>query len=224
MTGLSLVDMSCGGATTKDILEGGLAMLPPQIGAVTEETELVTVTIGGNDIGYLGNLMAMSCDSTTPWYLSAIGACRIRSAEQMERDLPKLGEHLVAIIDEVRRRAPRARIVLLNYQTILPQSGTCERLGLSSEQVDLMRGIAAKLAGTTDAVAKAHGALLFDAMRLSQDHDVCAREPWINGMHPPGGLLGAPLHPNLAGMTATAEGLSALLGASASGRSGSMAQ
>jgi lysophospholipase L1-like esterase len=211
MRGLSLVDMSCGGAKTKDILDGGLALLPPQIGAVSDETELVTITIGGNDIGYVGALMAMGCDDSARWYLRAIGGCTPPSIEQMQQRLPKLHQQLVAIIDQVRQRAPKAQIVLLNYQTILPDSGSCARLGISEQQAEQMRGIAAQLAGTTAAAAQQRGVLLMDAMQLSQGHDVCAAQPWINATHPAGGLMAAPLHPTLQGMTATAQSLNALL-------------
>ncbi|MES2490681.1 MAG: SGNH/GDSL hydrolase family protein [Pseudomonadota bacterium] len=211
LRGLSLVDMSCGGATTKGILGAGLLMLPAQIDAVTAETELVTITIGGNDIAYTGNMMAMACDDSTAWYVRAIGGCKIRSLQEMEQALPKLFEHLVSIINEVHRRAPKAQVVLLNYPTILPQQGTCERLGLSESEVAQMRAITEKFAEVTYAAAEGHGALLMDAKLLTQGHDVCASDPWINGMHPLQGLMGAPLHPTHASMTAVAQGLNSLL-------------
>lgn len=50
--GLNLVDVSCGGATTAHIL-GAWSELAPQIDAVTSDTKLVTVTIGGNDLNYV---------------------------------------------------------------------------------------------------------------------------------------------------------------------------
>lgn len=211
LRGLSLVDVSCGGATTRGILGRGLLMLPPQIDAVSAETELVTLTIGGNDIGYLANLMAMDCDAQTSWLLRKGGACRVRSPAEMERELPALRERLLSIIDAIRARAPQARIVLVNYQTILPEHGSCARLGIDEQQAVQMRGIAEKLAQLTAEAAQAHGVLLMDAATLTRDHDACASEPWINGMHPAGGLLGAPLHPMLAGMTAVAQALNGLL-------------
>ncbi|HEY0913602.1 MAG TPA: SGNH/GDSL hydrolase family protein [Solimonas sp.] len=212
LRGLSLVDVSCGGATTRHILEGGQLMQPAQIEAVTAETELVTITIGGNDIAYLGNMMALACNDQTPWYIRSIGGCHVRSPEETEQKLQPLLERLVAIITEVRRRAPHAQVVLVNYQTLLPESGSCERLGLSDEAAAQMRVMANQLAEVTYAAAEGHGALLLDAQRLTLGHDVCAPQPWANGLHPEKGLLGAPLHPTLEGMTAIAQGLNALLG------------
>lgn len=211
LRGLSLVDVSCGGATTHGILGRGLLMLPPQIDAVSAETELVTLTIGGNDIGYLANLMAMGCDAQTPWLLRKTGACRVRSPAEMEQELPALRERLLSSIDAIRARAPQARIVLVNYQTILPEHGSCARLGIDEQQATQMRGIAGKLAQVTAQAAQARGVLLMDAAALTREHDACAPEPWINGMHPAAGLLGAPLHPMLSGMTAVAQALNALL-------------
>lgn len=209
---LSLVDVSCGGATTRHILKGGQLLQPAQIEAVTGETELVTLTIGGNDIAYLGTLMAMGCDERTPWYVRVIGGCRVRTVEETEQKLPKLHDQLVAIIQEVRHRAPNARLVLVNYPAVLPEQGSCAQLGLDEDEAAQMRIIAAKLAELTYAAAEGHGALLLDAHALTRGHDVCAQDPWINELHPAAGLLGAPLHPRLAGMTAIAQGLNALVG------------
>lgn len=208
---LSLVDVTCSGASTRHILEGGQFHQPPQIDAVTGETELVTITIGGNDIGYMSNMVAMGCDDATPWYVRKIGACRMRTLEEMTQGLQQVHGQLVAIIAEVRRRAPQARVILVNYQTVLPESGTCERLGLSEAQVAQMRIVAERLAEVTYAAAEGHGALLMDAAGLTRRHDVCAPDSWMKGMHPPGGFLDAPLHTTLEGMTAIARGLDAML-------------
>lgn len=57
---LNLVDASCGGATSEHVLRGW-SELPPQIDALDRETRLVTITVGGNDLGYVGWLFASSC-------------------------------------------------------------------------------------------------------------------------------------------------------------------
>ena len=58
--GLALTDVGCSGATTHDILEPH-GDLPPQLDAIDADTRLVTVTIGGNDLGYVGRLVTASC-------------------------------------------------------------------------------------------------------------------------------------------------------------------
>ncbi|MES2682795.1 MAG: SGNH/GDSL hydrolase family protein [Pseudomonadota bacterium] len=213
LRGLSLVDVSCGGATSRHLLDGGQWMQPAQIAAVTPDTELVTITIGGNDIAYIGQLMARACGDSTPWLQRRLGGCKLRSVAQMQQGLVGLQQQLLAVIAELRRRAPQARIVLLTYQSVLPESGSCERLALGTAQADEMRGIASQLAETTRAAAAQGGASVMDASRLTQGHDACADEPWMNGMYPAGGLLGAPLHPTIEGMTAIAQALDRLLNA-----------
>jgi hypothetical protein len=76
MRHLSLVDMSCGGASSEHLLKGGLLFQGPQVRAVTNETRLVTLSIGGNDISYLGNLVALSCGPDTSLLFRLVGACR----------------------------------------------------------------------------------------------------------------------------------------------------
>src|SRR5690606_10476488 len=58
--GLQLTDVSCGGAKTEHLL-GPWNELPAQLDAVTGTTRLVTVTVGGNDIDYMGVLFGGSC-------------------------------------------------------------------------------------------------------------------------------------------------------------------
>jgi hypothetical protein len=58
--GMILTDRSCSGATTNNVL-GPWGDIPPQINAVTPQTRLVTVTIGGNDLNYIGNLFTATC-------------------------------------------------------------------------------------------------------------------------------------------------------------------
>src|SRR5687767_810852 len=62
---LRLVDVSCGGATTAHVL-GPWGELPAQVDALTVDTDLVTVTIGGNDVRYIGRLIAESCKAAGP--------------------------------------------------------------------------------------------------------------------------------------------------------------
>ncbi|WP_433755613.1 GDSL-type esterase/lipase family protein [Nocardia sp. CA-135398] len=64
-TGLDLVDVSCGGATTANILDTPQhtpdgAVVPVQIDAVTDDTRLVTITIGGNDLNLVGSMTGAS--------------------------------------------------------------------------------------------------------------------------------------------------------------------
>ena len=208
---LALTDVSCGGSTTANIL-GPWGELPPQIDAVTSDTQLVTVTIGGNDLGFVGGLMAASCRQLK----GAPGAAPIANcppasppAEQAYADVEA---HMRAIAAEVRRRAPAARVVFVEYPTVLPPHGSCAAAPLSDADADALREVARRLLLITARVAKDAGADLVPAARLTAAHGACSTDPWMNGFPSPGApVKGAPYHPNLAGMTAVADALDRLI-------------
>jgi len=113
---------------------------------------------------------------------------------------------------QIRQRAPHARIVIVTSPTVVPQRGTCGALGMTAEQVATFRTVAGRLAAVTRDAAKQVLAEVVDMAAASLRHDVCGAVPWTNGAAP---AKGAPFHPNLAGATATAKAVEALLGTGA---------
>lgn len=223
--GLALVDVSCGGATTEHI-SGPWAELPPQIDALTADTALVTITIGGNDLGYIGSLMVDSCevesrqgnprlpvcDAVIAFAAkSAPGTQRIVVPAPTEEGWRATEERMERIAQEIRRRAPHARLIFIDYFTVLPEDRLCDQTPLSAEIVARGRAIATRLADMTAAVARRTGAGLIRASALSRGHDACSATPWVSGFTPPSdrpdGVGFAPYHPNLAGMTGVTEAL-----------------
>jgi hypothetical protein len=61
---VALVDMSCGGAVTRHLLHGGQYFQEPQVRTITRATRLVTLTIGGNDVGYVADLSMLAARHT----------------------------------------------------------------------------------------------------------------------------------------------------------------
>ena len=53
---ITILDVTSSGATTAHILHGGQYFQRAQLDAVTAATQLVTITSGGNDIGYVGGI------------------------------------------------------------------------------------------------------------------------------------------------------------------------
>lgn len=211
--GLALTDVSCGGATASNVL-GPWIDLPAQIDAVDADTRLVTITIGGNDLGYVGGLMAASCAGVAEAARAAntpAGSCS-KVPPPTEAAYRDLEARLRNIAAEVRRRAPAARLVFVQYPVVLPAHGTCPTAPLSAAQADTSRRIAQRLAEITDHVAKESGADVLQTQFLSAGHDVCAKDAWMNGYPRPGApVTGAMYHPNLAGMTAVAKALDRML-------------
>jgi lysophospholipase L1-like esterase len=212
MRGLTLKDVTCSGATTAGILTGQ-RFLPPQIDAVGPETKLVTVTIGGNDVDLAGNLFALSCANAPekipaawrPWI------CTVPQRPRIEEGFSRLEDKLLAIVKGIHQRAPRARVIFVDYPQLVPANGSCpDRLPLTEEELAQSRADAARLAAITAKAAKESGAGLVQASEFSRGHDVCATDPWIFPVvFPPHLLDFAPLayHPNAKAMDAIAGAL-----------------
>lgn len=210
---LTLVDQTCSGATTEAVLTGW-AELPPQIEAVNAETRLVTVTIGGNDVGYVPNMLAAACHkkSKEAHALPKGGKCP-KVALPTEETWIGLEGRMRQLARDIRVRAPNARLIFVDYPVVLPQDGNCPTTFLSDKAADEAREVARRLGQVTAAVAQEYHADLFRASEATQGHDACARDPWMNGYRAgvPGGRPIVPFHPTLAGMTAVADGLIELL-------------
>lgn len=202
---LTLVNATCSGSTTENIL-GPWAELPPQIDAVTAATRLVTITSGGNDVGFVRNLFAAAC-ATMPL------ATRPKQCPTLKRptrtDWLGVEARLHQIVGEVRRRAPMARVVFVDYPAIVPEKGRCAALQGSAADLAASRAEAHRLAAITARVAQSEGADLLRASQITRRHTPCAADPWSYGTRAPTG--GVPLHPRPPAHAAVADALIALL-------------
>ncbi len=208
--GLELVDVTFSGATTAHVLADHQRGTPPQITALNGSESLVTITIGGNDVGYIPLLMAASLPRPVR-RLPLLGA---RIAELLDSDarnhaLDAVFESLCGVAHAVRERAPRARVFFVDYLTVLPPAGT-PAAPLSDADADLGRHVAASLERLTADAALATRCEAVGAAASSRQHHAWSAEPWTTrpGVPLPG--RPAPLHPNAAGMRAVAELVSAL--------------
>lgn len=214
MRGLNIIDMSCGGAVTSHVLRGGQYFQGPQIRTITGETRLVTLTSGGNDIGYIGDLGLLSLRKQHTLFGWMARTLWKGPKPPQARDFPKVRADLLATLAAIHKQAPKATVVVATYPAILPPSGTCDLLRLSTAEADLMRQVGDRLAETTRAAAKDGGAILVDMHTLGAAHNACAAIPWTRGSKN-GGV--APFHPTLAGAAATAEAVSNVIGSAVDG-------
>lgn len=201
---LQLTDVSCSGATTDNVL-GPWNELPPQLDALTSDTGLVTITIGGNDVGYIGTLGSASCRSFAVPPPGAPGGKCPEPTRTSEADWNRLEGSLRKIIAEVRRRAPKARLVFVDYLSVLPAVGRCAATPMTAEQADAGRAIAKRLARITLRAAAQGDTEILRASDLSRERDACSVQPWVNGFPLPGGAFFVPYHPNAQGMAAIAD-------------------
>ena len=210
---LLLTDVSCSSATTAHLtgrraLPDGLS-LPPQLDALTPDTRLVTVTIGGNDIAYIGRLSAAGCNmlAAMSWDKEKCPPVPMPT----EADYARLVASMDAIAKDIRSRSPAAHLVFVDYLTILPAAGDCEAMRLLDFDARDSREVARRLAAITTKAAMDNGADVLKASDLSVGHDACSADPWMNG-YPIWDKSGAaPFHPNAKGMAAIADALDKLL-------------
>jgi hypothetical protein len=194
--GLSLLDVTCSGATTHDVLFAGQFGLPAQLDAVTPQTQLVTVTIGGNDVFYMANLIGNACTAQSAPAQSPPDRCQVKPDELVEARFKSLPDSLREVVTRVHLKSPQAQVVFVTYFTVLPQQGTCSRVALTAQQADHMRAVAARLGDITRQVAKQTGSSLLDVAALSRSHDACASDPWVFGAARETGESIPPFHPN----------------------------
>ena len=200
-----LVDVTFSGATTANVLDERQRGAPPQIEAVDGTESLVTVTIGGNDAGYFALLYAAGLPRWTR-SVPLVGGMLRQQLDVDARDaaLARVGNSLRTVGAELKRRAPRARVVFVDYLTLLPPPGTPAH-PLPEDYVQTGRRIADTLERLTEEAATDTGCELVRAGAASRDHHPWSDEPWTSkfGLPLPGRVV--PLHPNAAGMRAVAD-------------------
>ncbi|RZS36399.1 lysophospholipase L1-like esterase [Herbihabitans rhizosphaerae] len=208
------VDVSCGGATTKDLTGRQFGIVAPQYDALTKDTDLVTMGMGGNDVGFaeiivrcgalsLTNPLGSPCKDS----LTAGGKDQLR--ERFTAFAPKLGE----AVRGIKERAPKARVVLVGYPAILPPKDGCFPIvPISRGDVAYLDGVNQLLNSIVAEQAAANGAEFVDAFTSSRGHDVCTPPgtKWVEGLLPTDAA--APVHPNAAGLRNTAARVIAAIG------------
>ena len=120
-----LVDVTFSGATTANVLTERQRGTPPQIEALDGTESLVTVTIGGNDVGYVPMLFAAGLPRwmrSVPFLGGRLGDLVDPTAR--DRALVAVEESLRNVGRAVRERAPRAKVLFVDYLTLLPPAGT----------------------------------------------------------------------------------------------------
>jgi lysophospholipase L1-like esterase len=202
--GLNLVDLTYSGATTANVLTEPQHGAPPQADALDGSEELVTVTIGGNDAGYVPLLMAAGLPRVVRFVPLLGGVVRdMLDPTARDRALVEVAESLKEVGRTLRQRSPRATVLFVDYLTLLPPLGAAPPL--SDVDVALGRRVADTLERLTGEAAADTGCGWVRAAEASRDHHAWSAQPWTTkfGLPLPG--RPAPLHPNAEGMRAVAQ-------------------
>lgn len=190
-TGAQLTDVTCGAAETGDFFEPQYPGVPPQLDALGPDTELVTMTIGGNDSGVFINAI-LSCGTAGLLTLGQGSPCKDRYGSSFEDTIRTTTyPALVKALAAVRAQAPAARVAILGYPWIMPASGGCfTKMPVAKGDVPYVRGIQATLNDAVARAAAATGATYVDLNQASEGHDACKPigvrwvEPVLQGTNP----------------------------------------
>ena len=203
--GLDLVDVTFSGATTAHVLTDSQRGAPPQVDTLDGTESLVTVTIGGNDVGYVPMLFAAGLPGFTR-SIPVLGAWLRALLDPATREsaLSEVADSLVEVGRTLRRRAPDATVLFVDYLTLLPPEGV-PAPPLRESDAAHGRRVAAGLARLTAEAAAATGCGLVTAAEGSRAHHAWSPDPWTTRFGWPVPRRPAPLHPNAEGMRAVAD-------------------
>lgn len=201
--GADLTDVSCSGAKVSDFSGRQYGLLPPQYNALSEDTDLVSLTIGGNDVSLVA--AALSCVNLLREPHG--NSCEERFTEggttdRIAADIDAWEPELDQALTEIRDRAPNAEIVVAGYGTYVREGGCWPTQPVWGRDADYIQGSVNRLNDTLERQTLAHGGTYVDLAEVSVGHDVCAppSERYLEGLMPTS--VAAPLHPNARGMAA----------------------
>ena len=205
-TGVELQDTSCNGASTshltvpKPATERG-----PQLDAVDEDTDLVTMRLGANDYNIIFRMFACAQRFGPELPGTPCADFDARGGENsLDNRLVDVRANLEGAVDAIEERAPDARIILIGYPHLAPAEGTCDELPLPAGDYAYARRIIDGLNDALEAVAGENGLTYVDMEGPGAGHDICGDEPWMAGPGLP--VVGAtPWHPYAAESQAVAE-------------------
>lgn len=162
----SLTFVACQGATTADI--------PGQARFLGPETDYVSLTIGGNDIGFGGLILGCTGDFSPGCDLAVA-----HSEHAIRAELPGKLDRAYATI---RAAAPHATVVVLGYARLFGDDVSCAAAdGVTASEAARLNRIADDLDRVVADRAAAAGFAYVSSIRRFTGHDMCAADPWVNG-------------------------------------------
>lgn len=181
---------------------------PPQLDALDDDVSLVTLTLGGNDLGF--GAVVQDCVLNGEQGVPFAPTCRATHDDRIAKRLPELRAELLASYRQIREKAPNARIVVVGYPELFVENPS-DNYGnlLFAEDQLWMNQKAAELNAMLASAAKDAGAEFVDPTEAFRGHGIGSADSWINDLDfgGPGVMLADPssFHPNAAGHAALAE-------------------
>jgi hypothetical protein len=205
--GLPLRDPTCSGATTNDMTNPQKTELetnPPQFNSLDAETTRVSLTIGGNDIGF--SEIALSCITLNPFSTPCKDKYTAGGKDQVAERIAATAPKVAAVLQGIHSRSPAAKVFVVNYAAIFPETGfgCWPQMPIGFGDVPYLRSKEKELNAMLATQAAANSATVVNWYNASIGHDACkgSSTRWVEPVVPTNPA--APIHPNLAGMTGAA--------------------
>jgi hypothetical protein len=206
-----LTDPSCSGAETVDMTNPQNVdpdgPNPPQFNSLATSTEVVSVTIGGNDIGF--SEIAQSCITFNPFSSPCRDKYNSGGKDQIAERIAATAPKVAAVLQGIHSHSPQARVYLVNYPAIFPEtgSGCWPQMPISFKDAPYLRAKQQELNAMLATQAAGNGATLVNWYTASIGHDACKSSSvrWVEPLVP--NNPAAPIHPNLHGMEVGAAAL-----------------
>jgi lysophospholipase L1-like esterase len=184
-------DVTCGAAETSHYFTSQYPGVAPQLDALKKNTQLVTMTIGGNDSGVFIDSI-LECGAAGLSTLGQGSPCKDKYGSSFENTIRTTTyPALVKALKAVRAKAPQARVAILSYPWILPKTGGCyPQMPIASGDVPYLRHEEATLNDAVGRAAAAAGATYVNLNTVSNGHDACQPpgtrwiEPVLFGTNP----------------------------------------
>lgn len=175
--------LACSGATTDALshpFKGEAAQLS-HLKKIAPQPTVITLTIGGNDIGF-GDLLT-SC------YVIGAPACKPKAssmAERIQRQLPGVLDRAYAAVD---RAVPKStRIIVVGYPNIMNRRSLNALLHCSwlntRANAERLAGLSDQLDGVIRAAAARNKFEYVSTIDAFSGHELCTGDAWVMSLNP----------------------------------------
>jgi hypothetical protein len=169
-------------------------VLNNQLDLISTDTDYVTITVGGNDVGFRSVIR----ECALPGWLGRCSATIQAGLDRLHRELPT---SLNSVFEAVKAKAPGATVVVTGYPLLFNGTDCNPLTFFTRSEMEAINSGTRDLNGVISSVAGPAGFRYVDAVVPFKGHAWCDSQPWINGLTFP---VVNSYHPNVAGHTAYA--------------------
>lgn len=159
---------ACSGATTADVVN-------TQVSVLSSATTLVSITIGGNDVGFSSVMETCVLDSTSSC-VSAVNSAESEANSQLPGELDNA-------LNAIAAHAPNAKVVVMDYPELYDLSKSSSCIGLSTTDRTDLNQAADVLDGVIKAAASRHSDTFGDVRSDFSGHEICDSSSWLHSVN-----------------------------------------